>query len=167
MKIEKVPMKGLTSEEYEKALKISWKPKLQYAWDNGIAIGKYLQGLKEGKLLASCCNRCGRIMLPVRSFCELCWRPTDGEIAVNDTGVVNTFAICHVNWDASRLKPDEPRHIPAVIEIDGASKGQGIMHVLGNVDPAKVKIGMKVKAVWKPVAERVGSIDDIRFFEPY
>lgn len=167
MKIENVPMKGLTSEEYEKALKISWKPKLQYAWDNGLAIGKYLQGLKEGKILASRCNGCGRIMLPVRSFCELCWRPTDGEVAVKDTGVVNTFAICHVNWDASRLKPNEPRHIPTVIEIDGASHGQGIMHVLGNVDPAKVKIGMRVRAVWKPEQEREGSITDIKYFEPY
>jgi len=41
MNIEKVPVKGLTSEEYDKAIKISWQPKLQYAWDNGIAIGKY------------------------------------------------------------------------------------------------------------------------------
>lgn len=167
MRIEKVPVKGLTSDEYDNAVKISWKPKLQYAWDNGIAIGKYLQALKEGKILASICHGCGRIMLPARSFCELCWRPTDGETFVKDTGVVNTFAICHVNWDASRLKPDEPRHIPAVIEIDGASAGQGIMHVLGNVDPAKVKIGMKVRAVWKPASEREGSITDINYFEPY
>jgi hypothetical protein len=167
MNIEKVPVKGLTSEEYDKAIKISWQPKLQYAWDNGIAIGKYLQALKEGKILASYCNGCGRIMLPARSFCELCWRPTDGYTYVNDTGVVNTFAICHVNWDASRLKPDEPRHIPAVIEIDGASQGQGIMHIIGNVEPTKVTIGMKVRAVWKPESEREGSITDIKYFEPY
>lgn len=167
MKIEQVPMKGLTSEEYEKAIKIKWQPKLQYAWDNGIAIGKYLAGLRDGKILASHCNGCGRIMLPVRSFCELCWRPTDGEVQVKDTGIVNTFAICHVNWDASRLRPGEPRHIPAVIEIDGASKGQGIMHLLGNVEPQNVKIGMRVRAVWKPASERTGSITDIVYFEPY
>ncbi len=160
-------MKGLTSEEYEKAIKISWKPQLQYAWDNGIGIGKYLASLKEGMILAAYCQKCGRIMLPARAFCEMCWRPTDRYVTVKDTGVVNTYAICHINWDASRLKPDEPRHIPAVIEIDGASQGQGILHILGNVEPSNVKIGMKVKAVWKPAAERTGSITDIRFFEPY
>ncbi|MEJ5362404.1 MAG: Zn-ribbon domain-containing OB-fold protein [Spirochaetota bacterium] len=167
MKIDNVPMKGLSSEEYEKALKITWKPNLHYTWDNGIGIGKYLQSLKEGKILASYCEKCERIMLPARAFCEMCFRPTDKYVPVKDTGTVNTFAICHVNWDASRLKPDEPRHIPAVIEIDGASSGQGIMHLLGNVDPAKVHIGMKVKAVWKPATEREGSITDILFFEPY
>ncbi|HSV97272.1 MAG TPA: Zn-ribbon domain-containing OB-fold protein [Spirochaetota bacterium] len=166
MKIDNVPVKGLSGGEYDKALKISWKPELKYAWDNGIAIGKYLRALKEGEILGALCEKCGRIMLPARSFCELCWRPTDEYLPVKDTGKVNTFAICHVNWDASRLGPDEPRHMPAVIEIDGASDGQGIMHLLGNVKPENVKIGMKVKAVWKPEKEREGSITDIKYFEP-
>ncbi len=166
MAIENVPVKGLTSKEYEKALKTTYQPRAEYAWDNGIAIGKYLEGLKNGIILASECYECGRKMLPARAFCELCFRPSDRYIPVEDTGVVNTFAICHVNWDASRLKDDEPRHLPAVIEIDGASQGQGIMHLLGNVKPEDIKIGMKVKAVWKPEKEREGTITDILFFEP-
>jgi hypothetical protein len=166
MEINKVPCKGLTNDEFDQALKVSWQPELKYAWDNGIGIGKYLEALKEGKLLAAKCNCCGRLMLPARAFCELCWKPTDGYEPVKDTGVVNTFAICHVNFDASRLKDNEPRHLPAVIEIDGASKGQGIMHMLGNVKPEHVKIGMKVRAVWKPAIERTGSITDILYFEP-
>ena len=48
--------------------------------------------------------------------------------------------------------------IPAVIEIDSASKGMGILHVLGNVDPKKARIGMRVRAFWKPAAKREGSI---------
>jgi len=166
MSIENVPVKGLNSAEYDQALKVTCQPDLQYNWDNGIGIGKYLQGLKNGVILASVCEKCGRIMLPARSFCELCFRPVDDYTPVQDSGVINTFAICHVNWDASRLKPEEPRHLPAVIEIDGASPGMGIMHILGNIKPEDIKIGMKVKAVWKPESEREGSITDIRFFEP-
>jgi uncharacterized OB-fold protein len=56
--------------------------------------------------------------------------------------------------------------IPTVIEIDGASKGMGILHLLGNVKPEDVKIGMRVRAVWKPESERTGSITDILYFEP-
>jgi len=56
--------------------------------------------------------------------------------------------------------------LPAVIEIDGASKGMGIMHLLGEVEPGDIKIGMKVKAVWKPEEEREGSITDIIYFKP-
>jgi uncharacterized OB-fold protein len=42
----------------------------------------------------------------------------------------------------------------------------GIMHLLGEVDPQKVKIGMRVQAVWKPPKEREGAITDILYFKP-
>ena len=59
-----------------------------------------------------------------------------------------------------------------MIDIDGASPGMGIMHLLGEVGDdldtilAKVSIGMPVEAVWKPQEEREGSITDIRYFRP-
>jgi uncharacterized OB-fold protein len=149
-----------------KVLSVSRKPKLQYAWDNGPAIGRYLAELKEGRIIARKCNKCRRIMIPPRMFCELCWRPTDEWVYVKDSGTVNTFSICNVNWDASRIKKGEKPHLPAVIEIDGASDGMGILHVLGEVEPDKIKMGMKVKAVWKKPAEREGSITDILYFKP-
>lgn len=55
---------------------------------------------------------------------------------------------------------------PAVIEIEGASRGMGIMHLLGEGDPDKVKIGKKVEAVWKPSEGGAGSILDIAHFGP-
>lgn len=138
-------------------------PKIQYAWDTGEAIGRYLAELKNGRLIARRCHRCRRIMIPPRMFCERCFRPTDEWAYVKDTGTVNTFSLCYVSWDVQRLKRPE---IPAVIEIDGASPGMGIMHILGNVNPKAVHVGMKVRAVWKPPAQRTGTITDIAYFEP-
>ncbi|RJP32366.1 MAG: Zn-ribbon domain-containing OB-fold protein [Actinobacteria bacterium] len=149
-----------------KLLSLAKQPKLQYAWDNGPAIGRYLEELKEGRIIARKCNKCRRIMIPPRMFCELCWRPTDEWVYVKDTGKVNTFSICYVNWDASRIKKGDKPHLPAVIEIDGASEGMGILHVLGEVEPEKIKIGMKVKAAWKKPEEREGAITDILYFKP-
>lgn len=137
-----------------------------FAWDTGVAINRYLAELKNGKIIAKECRQCNRIMLPPRMFCELCFVPSGDWVFVEDTGVINTFSICHVNWDASRIKKGEKPHLPAVIEIDGASEGMGIMHRLGEVDPDQIKIGMKVKAVWKPESERTGSITDIKYFKP-
>ena len=105
-------------------------------------------------------------MIPPRMFCELCFRPTDEWISLKDTGTVNTFSLVYVNWDASRRDPSAPPLIPAVIEIDGASRGMGIMHMLGEVDPEAITIGMKVKAVWKKPADREGAITDILYFKP-
>jgi uncharacterized protein len=138
-----------------------------YAWDTGVAISRYLQELKNGKIIAKHCKTCNRTMLPPRMFCELCFRPSDEWVFTEDTGVINTYSVCHVHWDASRIKPGEKPHLPAVIEIDGASAGMGIMHLLGEVEPDQIKIGMKVKAVWKPAEERTGSITDIKYFKPY
>lgn len=137
-----------------------------YAWDTGVAINRYLSELKKGRIIATKCRKCNRIMLPPRLFCELCFIPSNDWVYVNDTGVVNTFSICHVHWDASRIKEGEKPYLPAVIEIDGASPGMGIMHLLGEVEEDKIKIGMKVKAVWKPEKERTGSITDIKYFKP-
>lgn len=143
-----------------------FEPKLEYAWDNGMAIGIYLEGLKAGKLIASRCEKCGRIMLPARAFCELCFRPTDGWVEVKDTGTVQTYSVSRIHYNASRLKPGEKGYIPAVIAIDGASEKMGILHLLDEVKPEEIKIGMRVEAVWKPENERTGSILDIKYFRP-
>jgi uncharacterized OB-fold protein len=145
-------------------LKEEWNdPGLSYTWSAGVAIGTYLDGLKKGKILGVRCRSCGRTMVPPRMFCEECFKTVDEFVPVQDTGTVNTFAICYIKTDASRQKRPQ---IPAVIEIDGASKGMGILHLLGEVKPADVKIGMKVRAVWKPARERKGDITDIRYFRP-
>lgn len=138
-------------------------PRIRYAWDTGQAISRYLAELNNGRLIARRCHRCQRTMIPPRMFCERCFRPTDEWVYVKDTGTVNTFSLCYVSWDVQRLKRPE---IPAVIEIDGASPGMGIMHILGKVNPKAVHVGMKVRAVWKSPAERTGTITDIAYFEP-
>lgn len=157
---------GLKEEDLKqkKVLVEVWKDTgLSYTWSAGVAIGTYLEGLRKGQLLGVRCRSCKRTMVPPRMFCEECFKTVDEFVPVQDTGTVNTFALCYIKTDASRQKRPQ---IPAVIEIDGASKGMGILHLLGEVRPADVKIGMKVKAVWKPARERKGDITDIRYFKP-
>ena len=144
-----------------------WRVKAEYAWDTGRAVGRFMAGLKQGQILGIKCPECNRILIPPRAFCELCYRPIDQWVPLSDTGVINTFSVSFVNWDATRRESPE---VPAVIEIDGAGPGMGILHVLGEVGEDlssvlnKVKIGKKVQAVWKPPQEREGSILDIRYF---
>lgn len=169
MELEKYPLggKALKESDMDKVLLVAHSPNLKYAWDNGPALKRYLDELKNGKIIAKKCNKCNRIMIPPRMFCELCWVPTDDWVYVKDTGIINTFSISYVHWDATRIGKNEKPYIPAVIEIDGASKGMGILHMIGGIDEKKVKIGMKVKAVWKKPSEREGKITDIIHFAPY
>ncbi len=149
-----------------RVLSVRWVPKLQYAWDNGIAIGRYLAELKNGRIIARKCHGCRRVMIPPRMFCELCWRPTDEWVYVQDTGTINTFVVSHVDWKASRVPKGERYFTPAVIEIDGASPGMGLLHHINEIEPYDIKMGMRVKAVWKPARQREGAITDIKYFKP-
>ena len=146
----------------------SWSPKLEYAWDNGPAIGRFLAELENGKIVGKRCRKCRRITLPPRLFCELCWVPTDEWVVLSDRGEVNTFCRSNVDWKAGRLDIEGGQRpfTPAVIEIEGAGRHNGILHMLEEVEPEKIHIGMKVQAVWKPAEEREGSILDIVYFKP-
>jgi len=146
-----------------KVLAVRQRPHIRYMWSVGVAMSRFLKELKNGKIIATTCKRCGRIMVPPRVFCEQCFKPTDGWTYVKDTGAVNTYSVSFIAGDASRVK--EPT-IVAVIDLDGASKGMGILHTISEIDWKEVKFGMKVKAVWKPLEERTGAITDIKYFKP-
>ncbi|NIP67550.1 DNA-binding protein [Candidatus Bathyarchaeota archaeon] len=140
-----------------------WSPKVRYAWTAGPAMSRFIKELKNGKIIGRKCNKCDRVLVPPRMFCELCFRPTDRWVYVKDTGTINTYSISHLAADASRLK--EPILV-AVIDLDGASEGMGILHKLGEVKQEDVRFGMKVKAVWKTPEDRTGAITDIKYFKP-
>jgi uncharacterized protein len=135
----------------------------EYGWDTGVAIAKYLEGLKNGVIYGAYCATCRKMLVPPRSVCEECFHPTTHFVPLKDTGTVMTFSLCYVTWDVKRIQNPE---IPAVIEIDGASPQHGILHKLGGVSPDDVKIGMRVKAVWKAKKDRMGAITDIDYFSP-
>ncbi len=146
-----------------RALTVYHEVRAAYAWDAGLAIGRYLDALREGHLLGVRCVRCDRTVVPPRAFCEQCFGPMDAFVPVADVGTVNTFSLCYVTWDVKRIA--DPL-LPAVIDLDGTSPRAGILHLLGGVKPDAVRVGMRVRAVWKPSRQRRGAITDIRYFKP-
>jgi uncharacterized OB-fold protein len=56
----------------------------------------------------------------------------------------------------------EPPLVYGIIQLDGADTG--LVHMLGEVEPEQLRIGMRVQAVFKE--ERVASILDIKYFKP-
>jgi uncharacterized OB-fold protein len=135
----------------------------RYEWDLGVAMGRYLAALKEGHLVGVRCPRCQRILFPPRAFCELCFCPTTEWVQLPDTGTIQTFAICHIAWDATRIPTPK---VPAVIAIDGATEKMGLLHLIDNANPERIAAGQRVRAVWRPAGERTGSITDILYFAP-
>ena len=165
----KLPGTPLKREDFEegKVLVVEDRVEAKYKWSAGVAMSRFLNELKEGKIIGRKCSKCGTVYVPPRMFCSHCFAPTDEWVYVKDTGVVNTAVVSYIGADRGRL--GEPLVI-AVIELDGASPGIGILHKLHGVSPEDVKsmkiFGKRVKAVWKPKEEREGAITDIMYFEP-
>lgn len=127
----------------------------------GIAGEVFFRKLKdEGKFVGTRCNKCEQTYVPARLFCERCFAELREYIEVADTGVVRAVTVAHVGLDGERL---ERPAVVGAIQLDGASTV--FIHRL-LVDPSKARIGMKVKASLIPKPKRIGSILDIRGFEP-
>ncbi len=161
---EQPPGHPLEAEEMQKVLTFADRPAARYRWSTGKILGQFLEGLRDGKILASRCpGKCGRIMVPPRSFCELDYVRVAEMVPVRDTGAIETYSISYLDTDARRIQ--EPILV-GVVSIDGASPKMGLMHYFSEVTRESIHIGMKVKAEWRPQEERTGSVTDIRHFRP-
>lgn len=133
---------------------------LQARYTAGVAGERFLRALqKEAKILGTRCEACEVTYVPGRQFCERCLSElTDWQDAGTD-GVVETFTLLFDGPDGEQL--ETPQWVAFVRIADG-----GIVHLLGEVEPEAVSMGMPVQAVFKPKAERTGSMLDIAYFKP-
>lgn len=130
----------------------------------GIAGEKFLRAIKdEGKIMGTHCKACDVMYVPGRMYCEQCFAHLDDDawFDAGTQGTVHTFTLLHLAPDGQPL--EKPRLMAFIVigETDG-----GIVHDLGEIEPEQVFIGMPVEAVFKPAAERTGSITDILYFKP-
>lgn len=140
-----------------------YRPDAKFAWAAGEAMSRFLDELKNGRLIGRECRRCDRVLFPPRMFCEECFRPTDAWVYVRDTGTIQTYSVSYLDTDARRI--EEPILV-GVVSVDGASEKMGMMHYFGEMTKDAIHIGMRVRAVWRPPEERVGSVLDIRYWRP-
>jgi hypothetical protein len=128
----------------------------------GVAGERFFRELKErGRLLGTRCAACNLIYLPPRIYCERCLAGLSEWVPVPGRGVVHTFTIAHQDLEG---RPLDPPHLLALVRLEGAHGG--LVHRLGEVEPAQVRIGLAVEMVLKPPRQRKGSILDIRYFRP-
>lgn len=156
---------GLSEEEEVKTVR-EGEITLPYRWVVGPAGVRFFQGLKEKKILGTKCHKCGRVLVPGRKFCPRCFVELFDWVEVSDEGTIRTYAFVNYSFVG---QPRDPPYIVATIDLDGADTG--FSHYVMGIDfsdPEKVKdqvkIGMRVKAVWKE--KREGAITDIDYFKP-
>jgi uncharacterized OB-fold protein len=139
---------------------------LPYRWAMGVTTTRFFEEFKNKKIMGTRCPGCNRVLIPARSFCSHCFQKIDEWIEVGQGGTLRTWVLINFSYEG---QPKEPPYIIGIIDLDGASVG--LPHFVGGVPTddieetaKKVRIGGRVKAVWKE--NREGNILDIDYFQP-
>jgi uncharacterized OB-fold protein len=134
--------------------------RLEYKVRGGQAMERFLEGIAQGRILGHRCGVCGQVIVPLKGMCSKDGVPTTEEVEVRDTGTVTTFA---VNNLPDPRAPQVP-FVSAYILLDGAD--MTMLALVAGVPADQVRMGMRVKAAWRPREEWEASMANIKWFEP-
>ncbi|WP_330183679.1 OB-fold domain-containing protein [Nocardia sp. NBC_01503] len=132
--------------------------KFDYTRSTGPTIGRFLTGLRAGRVVGVRGSD-GRVIVPPAEFDPITADALTEFVDVADIGTVQSWS-----WVAEPL-PGQPFDRPfayALIKLDGADTA--LLHAVDVASPADISTGMRVRARW--AAERTGDIHDIACFEP-
>ena len=136
--------------------------RLDYTYTPGRSLSHYLRAMAEKRIVGDRCSDSGQVFVPPKGVSPLSGKPTAELVELPDTGYVDSFNITRV---PIKTRPDlSPPYCSAWIVLDGASVG--FMGLVINIAPEDVRIGMRVKAVWKPDDELEMSATNVLGWEP-
>lgn len=143
-------------------LKISHTMTLAWRYGASWYFAEFIRALRdEQRLLGLRCPICRRVYLPPRPVCGNCHAELREWVEVKDSGTVRAFTIVHTPIiDPTTGQPRPTPYGMALIQLDGADTT--LNHYLVENEPAQLRIGMRVQAVWR--AERKGTLNDIAHF---
>ena len=135
--------------------------KLSYEHTVSPGESSFLLALAEGRLIGQRCPACGKVYVPPRGACPVDGVPTETEIELPDTGIVTTFCVVNVPFQGQQVPVP---YVAASVLIDGADIA--FQHLILGCEPEDVRMGLRVKAVWKPREQWETSLRNIEYFEP-
>ncbi len=133
---------------------------LPYTYYAGPVATKFYREIKDNKkIMGMKCPRCNIVYIPPRGTCGRCNSDISEWVEVGKKGTVQSFTLTQYPL---KIQPQQPPIIYALIQLDGADTA--LPHIINEVDPSNVCIGMRVEAVFK--GECKGNILDIKYFKP-
>jgi len=134
---------------------------------------KFVEGLKDKKIMGTLCRGCGKVIVPPRNICGRCHRRMDEWIQVSEVGTIAVFVksepVTKGKYTVFGMDPIDMGMVkenevimPVFVRFDGSDSN---MHtILINADPDKLHVGMRVKAVF--AKEPQGALSDLEGVEP-
>jgi uncharacterized OB-fold protein len=156
----------MTAErDYSKMLTLTFEYPMPYEWSVGKHGSRFFQEIREKRrFIGIRCPKCGMVYVPPRRLCGPCFQELEELVPLSDTGTITAFSVV----DYPFIDPDtgERRPVPytyGYIRIDGSDNI--FSHIINETDVSRIRVGMKVRAVFKESDEMQGNIQDIKYFE--
>lgn len=131
-----------------------------FSYTAGTIRSRFLTEIRDNrKIVGTKCPSCNLVLVPARSICVKCFTKLTEFVEVANTGTVRTYSVVNIS------QPFYIRKHPfvlGIIQMDGADTG--LVHFVSELGAEDIKIGMRVRAVFKE--DRIGSILDIKYFKP-
>ena len=136
---------------------------LRYDYALGEVAGRFMAGLKEGKILATRCSKSGLTYLPPRAYCERSFEKCDAWVEAGLQGVIEASTIVVRGFEGKR----KPPVAIAFVRLDGTDSAIG--NYVDGLDLTDYEAAMKKLAPGKRVRvefakSREGRITDFSFF---
>jgi uncharacterized OB-fold protein len=135
---------------------------LSYDYSLGEVAGKFMEGLKQGKILATSCSKSGLTYLPPRAYCERSFEPCDGWVEAATEGVIEASTIIMRGFQGKR----NPPVAIAYVKLDGIDSAIG-NYVdgldLSDLVAAQKRIAPGTRVMVKFGPTREGRITDFSF----
>lgn len=135
-------------------------PELRYRYEAGRYGTRFLEGLREGKIVASRCPRCPRTLVPPRIACTGCFGRMEEFVELPPHGRLLAFTVVAFPFLDPFTGVERP--IPycyGMVQIDGSDNT--FQYFLDAKDHPRV--GLRVEAVFRD--ERVGALTDLLHFK--
>ncbi len=133
-----------------------------FEWSVGRPGSRFLMELRDNKrFIGIKCPKCGVVYATPRQVCRTCFVEMKEWVPLSDEGAVETFTILNFGFVDPDTGTERPVPYTCIfVKLDGADTTIG--HFLDETDVDKIKIGMRVKAVFEE--KRKGSLLDVKHF---
>lgn len=135
---------------------------LRYDYALGEVAGRFMAGLKEGKILATRCSVSGLTYLPPRAYCERSFAKCDAWVEAGLEGIIEASTIVVRGFEGKR----KPPVAIAFVRLDGTDSAIG--NYVDGLDLSDCEAAMQRLAPGKRVRvefaeSREGRITDFSF----
>ena len=138
----------MKKDEGTPAISVVCMADMPYRYHAGFYYSRFLRELRDNKRIVGVkCPGCGKVYVPPRIVCRDCFVKMEEYVPVSAEGSLIAYTVTNFSYtDTTRGEPRKVPYTAAYIRLDGADSN--IVHCLNETDEAKIRAGMRVRAVF-------------------